>query len=90
MTFLCRFLADADWGVVEKYVEVQDPYHTTDDEAQLDNLTNFQRTSLCPKCRSAVPNEPSPKEWSEMRNEARLRLLKAEKVHVGRNPASFC
>ena len=27
-----------------------------------------------------VPNEPSPKEFSEMENEARLRLLKSEKV----------
>ena len=76
----CRFLADADWGVVEKYTDIQDAYQTTEEEAQLDNLTNFQRTSPCPKCRTQVPNEPSKKEWMEMRNEARLRLLKAEKV----------
>ena len=27
-----RFLADADWDVVEKYIEIEDPYHTLNEE----------------------------------------------------------
>ena len=27
-----RFLADADWDLVEQHIVIKDPYHTTDDE----------------------------------------------------------
>ena len=77
-----RFLADADWDYVSKFTVVKDPYRTTDVEAELDQLTTFERFSKCPNCTSEVPSEPSPMEWREMRTEARLRLLKAEKVYI--------
>ena len=42
---------------------------------------NFaQRSSTCPSCHADVPNEPSPSEYAEMMDEARLRMLKAEQV----------
>ena len=37
----------------------------------------------CPHCNEMVPYQPTAKEMAELRNEAILRLLKAEKV-------SFC
>lgn len=79
-----RFLADADWDKVQKYVEVHDPYRTLDEEAELDSLTNYERTTECPVCEASVPNEPSAREWVEMRTEARLRMLKAKKTSYWR------
>ena len=38
------------------------------------------RLSTCPNCESSVPNEPSPKEFAEMTNDGRVRLIKALKV----------
>ena len=77
-----RFLADADWDIVTKDVTIRDPYNTLDEEAELHELTYFERTSKCPHCANTVPNEPSPKEMAEMREESRLRILKAEKVRL--------
>ena len=39
-----------------------------------------QRSSTCPCCHTDVPNEPSPLEYAEMMEEARQRMLKAERV----------
>ena len=75
-----RFLADADWDYVAKDITVTDPYKTLDEEAEMDMLTSLERYSKCPNCEHNVPNEPSPKEFKEMQEEARLRVLKAEKV----------
>ena len=49
-------------------------------QAEMDALTHTERVSVCPNCSTEVPNEPSPREMNDMRHEARLRLLKAEKV----------
>lgn len=38
------------------------------------------RHSTCPNCDTSVPNEPSPKEFAEMTNDGRVRLIKALKV----------
>jgi len=38
------------------------------------------RLSTCPNCESSVPNEPSAKEFAEMANDGRVRLIKALKV----------
>ena len=27
-----RFLADADWDLVQQHIVIKDPYHTTDEE----------------------------------------------------------
>ena len=31
----CRFLADADWDIVMKYIEISDPYKTVEEEVRL-------------------------------------------------------
>ncbi|KAK2184523.1 hypothetical protein NP493_262g03041 [Ridgeia piscesae] len=46
----------------------------------MDALTHTERVSVCPNCNTEVPNEPSPRELNDMRHEARLRLLKAQKI----------
>lgn len=38
------------------------------------------RHSTCPCCSASVPNQPSPKEFAEMTEEGRLRMIKAQKV----------
>ncbi|XP_078670954.1 sperm-specific sodium:proton exchanger-like isoform X2 [Branchiostoma floridae x Branchiostoma belcheri] len=85
-----RFLADAEWNLVEKACEIQDPYKTKDEEGNLilelwhlvnaEEFVPFQRMSQCQDCKSMVPNEPSPREYQDMAEEARLRTLKAQKV----------
>ncbi|KAI8489565.1 Sodium/hydrogen exchanger 10 [Branchiostoma belcheri] len=111
-----RFLADAEWNLVEKACEIQDPYKTKDEEEFLEPIPTkcaaaidtclahlqyqaalcfarirhckvnaeefvpFQRMSQCQDCKSMVPNEPSPREYQDMAEEARLRTLKAQKV----------
>ncbi|XP_078585490.1 sperm-specific sodium:proton exchanger-like isoform X2 [Branchiostoma floridae x Branchiostoma japonicum] len=75
-----RFLADAEWTLVEKACEIQDPYKTKDEEVNAEEFVPFQRMSQCQDCKSMVPNEPSPREYQDMAEEARLRTLKAQKV----------
>lgn len=38
------------------------------------------RHSTCPNCEASVPNEPSPKEFAEMAEDGRIRMIKAQKV----------
>lgn len=38
------------------------------------------RHSTCPNCSTNVPNQPSPKEFAEMTEEGRIRMIKAQKV----------
>ena len=38
------------------------------------------RHSMCPRCYVSVPNQLSPKEFSEMTEEGRIRMIKAQKV----------
>lgn len=74
-------MADADWDIVQRYVYVKDPYATRKVERDLDQLTNTAPVT-CPKCLAAehTNEDPTPNEWREMMHEARLRLLKAEKI----------
>ncbi|KAF0287203.1 Sodium/hydrogen exchanger 11 [Amphibalanus amphitrite] len=78
-----RFLADANWDMVEKYTFIINPYHkkdTDDKKLMIDEfLYPSMRYSNCPECNSRVFNEPTPKEHFEMANDARVRYLKTEK-----------
>lgn len=38
------------------------------------------RHSTCPNCETSVPNEPSAKEFAEMAEDGRVRMIKAQKV----------
>lgn len=77
-----RFLADADWDIATAACEISDPYSalSDDENAPADELTLGERKSICPGCKAMVPNEPSPREFADMMEEARLRMLKAEKI----------
>ncbi|KAJ8023281.1 Sodium/hydrogen exchanger 10 [Holothuria leucospilota] len=76
-----RFLADADWSIAERACTIQDPYKTDAEEMGYDDLGIIEQpTSTCPKCSTAVPNEPTQKEYADMLEETRLRMLKASKV----------
>ncbi|XP_041472513.1 sodium/hydrogen exchanger 10-like [Lytechinus variegatus] len=77
-----RFLADADWDIATAACEIVDPYSTKagDDDTPVDELMFGERKSVCPGCKAMVPNEPSHKEFADMMEEARLRMLKAEKI----------
>ncbi|XP_030844648.1 sperm-specific sodium proton exchanger isoform X1 [Strongylocentrotus purpuratus] len=77
-----RFLADADWDIATAACEISDPYSalSDDENAPADELTLGERKSVCPGCKAMVPNEPSPREFADMMEEARLRMLKAEKI----------
>ncbi|XP_064602724.1 LOW QUALITY PROTEIN: sperm-specific sodium:proton exchanger-like [Liolophura sinensis] len=79
-----RFLADADWEFVEKASEIDDPYETTDREADLSGASDIRVASTCPECKTSLPPNPTPKELKEMKREATLRMLKAEKMSYRR------
>ena len=82
-----RFLADANWDMVEKYTFIINPYHKKDTDDKVLMIDEFlypsMRYSTCPECHSRVFNEPTPKEHFEMANDARVRYLKTEKVSTG-------
>ena len=46
------------------------------------DLGGVSRHSKCPNCDSRVPCQPTKKETDAMREEARLRLLKAQRVII--------
>lgn len=81
-----RFLADADWVLVEEKCGLQNPYQSvTDAEQDVEELTSFQdRTNTCPSCDERFPCEPTKKEKEEMMFEARMRLLKGQKTSYWR------
>ncbi|XP_033119377.1 sodium/hydrogen exchanger 10-like [Anneissia japonica] len=77
-----RFLADAEWSLAERVCDIRDPYRTeeTGEGETTDDPISVNRKSTCPCCKTLVPNEPSQKEYDDMSEEARLRMLKAEKI----------
>ena len=83
-----RFLADANWDMVEKYTFIVNPYHKKDTDDKVLMIEEFlypsMRYSNCPECQTRVFNEPTPKEHFEMANDARVRYLKTEKISYWR------
>ncbi|KAH3877178.1 hypothetical protein DPMN_001037, partial [Dreissena polymorpha] len=79
-----RFLADAEWETVEKQTEVNDPYQTTEEEAQIEDSLDIRKNACCPDCDATLPPQYSIKELRDMTNEAILRMLKAEKMSYWR------
>ncbi|XP_067045427.1 sperm-specific sodium:proton exchanger-like [Acropora muricata] len=75
-----RFLADADWDMAERDCEVHNPYMEVEEGEHAEETPLLVRLSTCPNCEASVPNEPSPKEFAEMANDGRVRLIKALKV----------
>ncbi|XP_014671188.1 PREDICTED: sodium/hydrogen exchanger 10-like [Priapulus caudatus] len=79
-----RFLADSDWAVVENSTLVTDPYHTHEEQLNIEENFEYKPQSRCPECRHVFPTEPTPTEYRDMYNEATLRKLKAHKVSYWR------
>ncbi|XP_078538997.1 sperm-specific sodium:proton exchanger-like isoform X2 [Lissotriton helveticus] len=73
-----RFLADANWNMVEISAFIADPYYTSESNATLEELFPELVTSECPECQKNAPVEPNPSEIADMIDEARLRMLKAQ------------
>ncbi|XP_058858761.1 sodium/hydrogen exchanger 10-like [Acipenser ruthenus] len=85
-----RFLADANWNMAEKIVKIADPYNTTDEKVNVsvEEFSPIARTSKCPDCEKSIPCEPSPREMEDMLEEARMRILKAQKTSYWRQYSS--
>ncbi|XP_028411372.1 sodium/hydrogen exchanger 10-like isoform X2 [Dendronephthya gigantea] len=78
-----RFLADAHWSLAENVCQIHNPYIADEDVHEIvegEQQLVVIRHSTCPSCSSNVPNQPSPKEFAEMTEEGRLRMIKAQKV----------
>ncbi|XP_029438117.1 sodium/hydrogen exchanger 10-like [Rhinatrema bivittatum] len=78
MLKLDRFLAVADWNMVENAVMIEDPYKTTIKNVKYEEFFPKVGVNVCPDCKKEIPNLPSPLEFDDMMEEARLRMLKAQ------------
>ncbi|XP_043921995.1 sodium/hydrogen exchanger 10 [Protopterus annectens] len=75
-----RFMANANWAMVEEAVQIEDPYKTTDSDIKIEEFSIVPRTGRCPDCDKTFTCEPSPHELADMMEEARLRILKVQKT----------
>ncbi|KAF2899253.1 hypothetical protein ILUMI_06916, partial [Ignelater luminosus] len=80
-----RFLADANWPLVNTATILKHPYkiNYSDSDEEEENYLGF-RVTTCPDCQKEIPNEPTNKEMVEMIREARMRILKAKKISYAR------
>ncbi|KAL6480686.1 hypothetical protein MHYP_G00117190 [Metynnis hypsauchen] len=74
-----RFLANANWEMVEHQVHIDDPYRTPHNMVNIEEFSPSVRVTKCPDCDSSVPLVPSPRELDDMMEEARVRILTALK-----------
>ncbi|XP_067000052.2 sperm-specific sodium:proton exchanger [Anabrus simplex] len=81
-----RFLADANWVLVEEGTRIKHPYkiEIEDEDEDDDDFYMGYRLTTCPDCQKEVPSEPTAREFKEMTKEAYLRILKAKKVSYWR------
>ncbi|XP_059832354.1 low-affinity Na(+)/H(+) antiporter NhaS1-like [Hypanus sabinus] len=79
-----RFLADANWVMAEKLVQIDDPYKSHNKNVHVDEILPSAKAFRCPDCEKNIPWEPSPREIDDMMEEARVRLLKAQKTSYWR------
>ncbi|CAH2057112.1 unnamed protein product, partial [Iphiclides podalirius] len=82
-----KFLADANWDLVEAGTTIKHPYQIQmskrDDDSEDDTYMGYHYTT-CPDCEREIPNEPTKKEYAEMLREANQRVLKAMKISYWR------
>lgn len=91
------FLTDADWKYVEQYTAIGNPFNPKDNGQEPENQTTpcnsalpaymfrkLSHVSLCPDCSEHHLCQPSQQEKDEMLNEARIRMISAQKVHYWR------
>ncbi|XP_063053024.1 sodium/hydrogen exchanger 10-like [Engraulis encrasicolus] len=75
-----RYLADANWVIAEDRVSVEDPYKTSTEQVSIEDFSPTARMTNCPDCESNIPYVPSVRERDDMMEEARMRVLKAQKT----------
>ncbi|KAI4889848.1 hypothetical protein NFI96_010474 [Prochilodus magdalenae] len=73
-----RFLADANWEMVEQRVHISDPYKIPDNKQNIEEFG--PSASRCPDCDGTAPLVPLERHLDEMMEEARVRILKALKM----------
>ncbi|KAH6926392.1 hypothetical protein HPB50_018099 [Hyalomma asiaticum] len=86
------FLTDADWKYVEQYTAIGNPYNPKDSGQDADDhntacnsalpaymFRKLSHVSLCPDCSEHHLCQPSQQEKDEMLNEARIRMISAQK-----------
>ncbi|RVE45101.1 hypothetical protein evm_010210 [Chilo suppressalis] len=82
-----KFLADANWDLVEEGTQIKHPYQLQisgrDEDSEDDTYMGYRYTT-CPDCEREIPNEPTKKEFAEMMREANQRVLKAMKISYWR------
>ncbi|KAL3276419.1 hypothetical protein HHI36_011804 [Cryptolaemus montrouzieri] len=79
-----RFLADANWSLVNTSTEIKHPYTGHRDLEGDNDYSMGLRGSICPDCHKEVANQPTQREIEEMKREARMRVLKAKKISYAR------
>ncbi|XP_038218637.1 sodium/hydrogen exchanger 10-like [Zerene cesonia] len=82
-----KFLADANWDLVQANTTIKHPYQLQmsgrDEDSDDDTYMGYHYTT-CPDCEREIPNEPTKKEIAEMLREANQRVLKAMKISYWR------
>ncbi|XP_026728345.1 sodium/hydrogen exchanger 10-like [Trichoplusia ni] len=82
-----KFLADANWDLVQEGTTIKHPYQLQmsgrDEDSEDDTYMGYHYTT-CPDCEREIPNEPTKKEFAEMTREAYQRVLKALKISYWR------
>ncbi|KAM3961437.1 sperm-specific sodium:proton exchanger, partial [Aphomia sociella] len=82
-----KFLADANWDLVQEGTTIKHPYQLQisgrDEDSEDDTYMGYRYTT-CPDCEREIPNEPTKKEFAEMMREANQRVLKAMKISYWR------
>ncbi|XP_063388340.1 sodium/hydrogen exchanger 10-like [Cydia fagiglandana] len=83
-----KFLADANWDLVQESTTIKHPYQTQivsgrEEESDDDTYMGYRYTT-CPDCEREIPNEPTKKEFAEMMREANQRVLKSLKISFWR------
>ncbi|XP_045505452.1 sodium/hydrogen exchanger 10-like isoform X2 [Colias croceus] len=82
-----KFLADANWDLVQANTTIKHPYQLQmsgrDEDSDDDTYMGYHYTT-CPDCEREIPNEPTKKEIAEMMREANQRVLKAMKISYWR------
>ncbi|XP_073962539.1 sperm-specific sodium:proton exchanger-like isoform X2 [Choristoneura fumiferana] len=82
-----KFLADANWDMVQEGTTIKHPYQNQisgREEDSDDDAYMGYRYTTCPDCEREIPNEPTKKEFAEMMREANQRVLKALKISYWR------
>ncbi|BFZ04051.1 hypothetical protein BsWGS_07090 [Bradybaena similaris] len=74
-----RFLADAEWEMIDRICTVEDPYMST--ETMEEKELRERQGGTCPQCHIVVPYVPTQSEIHSMLAEATRKYLKLLKQH---------